>query len=113
MLVAIGLNRRQLFLFWRFLLLIVGSIGWNFVLKPYQKVRVVSFESGAIRMAAATILFDKNSHWSGTLVWKRGWEGPQTSNGFCPNRITILCLLPQPINSASLVSGAILAAGCF
>ena len=97
MLVAIGLNRRQLFVL-AVLLLIVGTVGWTFVLKPYQKVRVVSFlNPGSDPYGSGYNLIQSKiaigaGHWFGS-----GWgKGPQTSNGF----------LPEPYNDFIFASTA-------
>ena len=97
MLIAIGLNRRQLFVL-AVLLLIVGSVGWVFVLKPYQKTRVVSFlNPGSDPYGSGYNLIQSKiaigaGHWFGS-----GWgKGPQTSNGF----------LPEPYNDFVFASTA-------
>src|SRR3989344_996565 len=97
MLVAIGLNRRQLFVL-AMLLLVVGTIGWTFALKPYQKVRVVSFlNPGDDPYGSGYNLIQSKiaigaGHWFGS-----GWgKGPQTSNGF----------LPEPYNDFVFASTA-------
>lgn len=97
MLVAIGLNRRQLFVL-AMLLLIVGTVGWTFALKPYQKVRVVSFlNPGSDPHGSGYNLIQSKiaigaGHWFGS-----GWgKGPQTSNGF----------LPEPYNDFVFASTA-------
>src|SRR3989344_2181725 len=97
MLIAIGLNRRQLFVL-AVLLLIVGSVGWLFVLKPYQKTRVVSFlNPGSDPYGSGYNLIQSKiaigaGHWFGS-----GWgKGPQTSNGF----------LPEPYNDFVFASTA-------
>ena len=97
MLVAIGLNRRQLFVL-AMLLLIVGTAGWTFALKPYQKVRVVSFlNPGSDPYGSGYNLIQSKiaigaGHWFGS-----GWgKGSQTSNGF----------LPEPYNDFIFASTA-------
>ena len=97
MLVAIGLNRRQLFVL-AVLLLIIGTAGWMFALKPYQKVRVVSFlNPGSDPYGSGYNLIQSKiaigaGHWFGS-----GWgKGPQTSNGF----------LPEPYNDFVFASTA-------
>ena len=96
-LVAIGLNKRQLFVL-AVLLLIVGTIGWTFALKPYQKTRVVSFlNPGSDPLGSGYNLIQSKiaigaGHWFGS-----GWgKGPQTSNGF----------LPEPYNDFVFASTA-------
>ncbi len=85
MLVAVGLNKRQLFAL-LVMLLIVGTAGWLFALKPYQKVRVVSFlnQGGDPYGSGYNLIQSKIAigagHWFGS-----GWgKGPQTTNGFLP-----------------------------
>lgn len=85
MLMAIGLNKRQLFVL-IVLLLIVSTAGWLFVLKPYQKVRIVSFlNPGSDPYGSGYNLIQSKiaigaGHWFGS-----GWgKGPQTTNGFLP-----------------------------
>ena len=97
MLMAIGLNKRQLFVL-AVLLLIVGTGGWLFALKPYQKVRVVSFlNPGSDPHGSGYNLIQSKiaigaGHWFGS-----GWgKGPQTSNGF----------LPEPYNDFVFASTA-------
>ena len=97
MLVAIGINRRQLFVL-AVLLLMVGTAGWTFALKPYQKVRVVSFlNPGSDPQGSGYNLIQSKiaigaGHWFGS-----GWgKGPQTSNGF----------LPEPYNDFVFASTA-------
>ncbi len=97
MLVAVGLNRRQLFVL-GVSLLIVAVAGWSFVLKPYQKVRVVSFlNPGSDPHGSGYNLIQSKiaigaGHWVGS-----GWrKGPQTSNGF----------LPEPYNDFIFASTA-------
>lgn len=85
MLMAAGINARHFFL-----LVVLGLIaavaGWMFVLKPYQKVRVLSFINPASdpRGSGYNLIQSKiaigNGHWLGS-----GWKnGPQTQNGFLP-----------------------------
>ncbi len=97
MLMAIGLNRRQFFVL-AVLLLIIGTAGWAFVLKPYQKVRIVSFlNPGSDPYGSGYNLIQSKiaigaGHWFGS-----GWgKGPQTSNGF----------LPEPYNDFIFASTA-------
>lgn len=85
MLVAVGLNKRQLFVL-ALLLMVVGTIGWVGVLKPYQKVRIVSFlHPGSDPHGSGYNLIQSKiaigaGHWFGS-----GWRnGPQTTNGFLP-----------------------------
>ncbi len=85
MLVAIGLNRKQLFVL-AVLLAVTATMGWMFVLKPYQKVRIVSFLNPASdpRGSGYNLIQSKIAigagHWFGS-----GWgKGPQTTNGFLP-----------------------------
>lgn len=85
MLLAIGLNKRQLFVL-AVLVLITATAGWMFVLKPYQKVRVVSFlnPGGDPQGSGYNLIQSKIAigagHWFGS-----GWRnGPQTTNGFLP-----------------------------
>jgi len=97
MLVVVGLNRRQLFVL-ALLLLIVGTVGWTFALKPYQRVRVVSFlNPGSDPYGSGYNLIQSkiaigNGHWFGS-----GWgNGPQTTSG----------LLPEPYNDFIFASTA-------
>lgn len=97
MLVAIGLDRRQLFVL-AMLLLIVGTVSWTSILKPYQKVRIVSFlHPGNDPYGSGYNLIQSKiaigaGHWFGS-----GWgKGPQTSNGF----------LPEPYNDFIFASTA-------
>lgn len=97
MLMAVGLNKRQLFVL-ALLLMIVGTIGWVGVLKPYQKVRIVSFlHPGSDPRGSGYNLIQSKiaigaGHWVGS-----GWgKGPQTSNGF----------LPEPFNDFVFASTA-------
>jgi rod shape determining protein RodA len=97
MLVAVGLNKRQLFVL-ALLLMVVGTIGWTAVLKPYQKVRVVSFlnpgsdpRGNGYNLIQSKIAIGAG-HWFGS-----GWRnGPQTTNGF----------LPEPYNDFVFASTA-------
>jgi len=85
MLITVGLNRRQLFVL-AMLLLVVATVGWSFALKPYQKVRVVSFlnpESDP-HGSGYNLIQSKIAIGAGHLFGS-GWrKGPQTSNGFLP-----------------------------
>ncbi len=97
MLLAVGLNKRQLFVL-AMLLLVVGTAGWMFALKPYQKVRVVSFlNPGNDPYGSGYNLIQSKiaigaGHWFGS-----GWRnGPQTKNGF----------LPEPYNDFVFASTA-------
>lgn len=97
MLLVIGLNKRQLFVL-SMLLLMVGTAGWSFGLKPYQKVRVVSFlNPGSDPQGSGYNLIQSKiaigaGHWVGS-----GWRnGPQTKNGF----------LPEPYNDFIFASTA-------
>lgn len=85
MLLAVGLNKRQLFVL-AIMLLIVGTAGWLFVLKPYQKVRVISFlNPGSDPHGSGYNLIQSKiaigaGYWLGS-----GWgKGPQTTNKFLP-----------------------------
>ena len=85
MLLSAGINMRHLFI-----LIVAGLVasimGWLFVLKPYQKVRVASFLNPAndphgsgYNLIQSKIAIG-NGHWLGS-----GWgNGPQTKNGFLP-----------------------------
>jgi rod shape determining protein RodA len=97
MLVAVGLNKRQLFVL-ALLLMVVGTVGWVGVLKPYQKVRIVSFlHPGSDPHGSGYNLIQSKiaigaGHWFGS-----GWRnGPQTTNGF----------LPEPFNDFVFASTA-------
>lgn len=85
MLLAVGLNKRQVFAL-ALMLLVTAALGWTFVLKPYQKVRIVSFlhPGSDPRGSGYNLIQSKiaigGSHWLGA-----GWgKGPQTSNKFLP-----------------------------
>ncbi len=113
-LVAIGLNRRQLFAL-AMLLLIVGTVGWLFVLKPYQKVRVVSFlNPGSDPYGSGYNLIQSKiaigaGHWFGS-----GWrKGPQTSNGFLPEPYNDFVFASTADQFGLVGIGAILAAITF
>ncbi|MBP9821885.1 MAG: rod shape-determining protein RodA [Candidatus Pacebacteria bacterium] len=97
MLVAIGLNRKQLFVL-AVLLLIVGTVGWSFALKPYQKVRVVSFlNPGSDPHGSGYNLIQSKIAIGAGHLFGSGWgKGPQTTNGF----------LPEPYNDFIFASTA-------
>ncbi len=97
MLVVIGLNRRQLFVL-AMLLLVVGAVGWTFALKPYQKVRVVSFlNPGSDPRGSGYNLIQSKIAIGAGYWFGSGWgKGPQTSNGF----------LPEPYNDFVFASTA-------
>ncbi len=85
MVLAAGINTRHLFIL-GIAGLIAASAGWLFVLKPYQKVRVISFidplsdpRGSGYNLIQSKIAIG-NGHWFGS-----GWgNGPQTRNGFLP-----------------------------
>src|SRR5207247_3539409 len=67
-------------------ILVVATLGWVLVLKPYQKVRIESFlHPGSDPRGSGYNLIQSKiaigaGHWFGS-----GWRnGPQTSNGFLP-----------------------------
>jgi len=114
MLVAIGLNRRQLFVL-AVLLLIVGTVGWSFTLKPYQKVRIVSFlNPGSDPYGSGYNLIQSKiaigaGHWFGS-----GWgKGPQTSNGFLPEPYNDFVFASMADQFGLFGIGAVLAAIIF
>ncbi len=114
MLVAIGLNRRQLFVL-AVLLLLVASMGWLFVLKPYQKVRIESFlHPGSDPHGSGYNLIQSKiaigaGHWVGS-----GWrKGPQTSNGFLPEPYNDFVFAATADQFGLVGLGAILAALVF
>ena len=85
MLLTAGINKRHLAVL---LALVACSAvaGWFFVLKPYQKVRIVSFLNPASdpRGSGYNLIQSRIAigagHWFGS-----GWgNGPQTQNGFLP-----------------------------
>jgi rod shape determining protein RodA len=97
MLIAIGLNRRQMFTL-AVLLLIIATAGWLFVLKPYQKVRIESFLHPASDPYGSGYNLIQSKIAIGAGGWfGSGWgKGPQTSNGF----------LPEPYNDFIFASTA-------
>ncbi|HVZ11196.1 MAG TPA: FtsW/RodA/SpoVE family cell cycle protein [Candidatus Paceibacterota bacterium] len=85
MLLTAGINKRHLFVL-VVLTLVAGTAGWLFVLKPYQKVRVLSFLNPADdpRGSGYNLIQSKIAIGAGG-VWGNGWgSGPQTQNGFLP-----------------------------
>lgn len=85
MLLAAGINTRHLFI-----LVIIGlvaaSAGWLFVLKPYQKVRVISFlhPMSDPRGSGYNLIQSKIAIGNGH-IFGSGWgNGPQTKNNFLP-----------------------------
>ena len=85
MLLAAGINTHHLFLL-IITGLVVTSMGWLFILKPYQKVRVLSFLSPASdpRGSGYNLIQSKIAIGNGH-IFGNGWgNGPQTKNGFLP-----------------------------
>lgn len=85
MILAAGINRRHLFVL-LVLFVVMASIGWLFVLKPYQKVRVVSFlnPSSDPRGSGYNLIQSQIAIGNGH-IWGNGFgNGPQVRNGFLP-----------------------------
>ncbi len=89
MLIAIGLNRPQLFVL-AVLLLIVGSVGWVFVLKPYQKNRIITFLDPAHDPLGSSY----NLNQAKIAIGSGGWwgkglgHGSQSQLNFLPEKHT-------------------------
>src|SRR3989344_4579449 len=82
MLLAAGINTHHLFLL-IITGLVVTSMGWLFILKPYQKVRVLSFLSPASdpRGSGYNLIQSKISIGNGH-IFGNGWgNGPPAKNG--------------------------------
>ncbi len=85
MLLAVGIRARHLFVL-AVLGLIFATAGWLFALKPYQKVRVLSFLSPTSdpRGSGYNLIQSKIAIGNGHLMGSGWGNGPQTANGFLP-----------------------------
>ncbi len=85
MLLAAGINKRHLFIL-LIMAMLVGSVGWMFVLKPYQKIRVESFlnPAGDPRGSGYNLIQSKIAIGSGYILGSGWGNGQQTKSGFLP-----------------------------
>ncbi|KKU89964.1 MAG: Rod shape-determining protein [Candidatus Yanofskybacteria bacterium GW2011_GWA1_48_10] len=85
MLVAVGLNRRQIFSL-VVLIVIAAVAAWMFALKPYQQTRIVSFlNPGSDPYGSGYNLIQSKIAVGAGGWFGNGWgRGTQTRNGFLP-----------------------------